>query len=504
MPFRAEWIWTVASPNLPARKGILASRHAVPATITHAHRWIEAKDKPRSDSWPDRPSREGPPVCHREDNEDDGSRRDRVGCADGFGTLFSDLDNAWMSRRVHAVMAAGYLRKVSSPTRLPAATLDVDARLTEIERGVDLLLNTMPVNAAEAWTDFERSDFGTVPTLRLRPLDFEPDAVRRDLYNLELENVTDPALHTLFRAKRDEIARQITALEDRDTTRFVYATLQLYGGVTTSLERTAEKLLEIIPARAPRGRSVTAGAFADAARAEFDRYRDAYPDFPAHIEVRDDISELMVSFGRLLIPADAAVRADRVQPLLHHEVGTHVVTYQNGSRQPLTLLTIGLPGYDETQEGLAVLAEYLTGGLDPRRLRVLAARVVAVAKMLTGAGFMEIFDSLRAEYGIPARTAWSVTIRVVVGGGSVKDAIYLRGIIRILEALAENTSLDVLFVGKLALDHIPLIQDLLDRRVLQPFWVRPRWLDVPGARERLAKLRASASITDLYEGEVPA
>ena len=229
-----------------------------------------------------------------------------------------------------------------------------------------------------------------------------------------------------------------------------------------------------------------------------------YPDFPTHVEVRDDISELMVSFGRLLIPEAAAFAAHRVEALLHHEVGTHVVTYQNGARQPLTLLTIGLPGYDETQEGLAVLAEYLTGGLDPRRLRVLAARVVAVGKMLDGAGFLDIFESLRADYGMPARTAWSIAIRVVVGGGSVKDAIYLRGITRILEVLAEGGSLEVLFVGKLALDHIPLIQDLLDREVLQPPWVRPRWLDVPGAQERLARLRAGASVTDLYEGDVSA
>jgi hypothetical protein len=94
--------------------------------------------------------------------------------------------------------------------------------------------------------------------------------------------------------------------------------------------------------------------------------------------------------------------------LLHHEIGTHVVTYQNGAKQRLALLTIGLPGYDETQEGLAVLAEYLTGGLDPRRLRVLAARVVAVGKMLEGAEFLKIFESLRTERGIPARTAWSM------------------------------------------------------------------------------------------------
>ena len=84
----------------------------------------------------------------------------------------------------------------------------------------------------------------------------------------------------------------------------------------------------------------------------------------------------------------------------------------------------------------------------------------------------------------------------------MKDAIYLRGITRILESLAEGSSLDVLFVGKLALDHIPLIQDLLDRGVLRAPWVRPRWLDVPGAQERLARLRAGASVTDLYEGDV--
>jgi uncharacterized protein (TIGR02421 family) len=391
--------------------------------------------------------------------------------------------------------------EVTTQTQELAPALEIDARLTEIERGLNLLINHTPVNAAEAWTDFERGDFGTAPVLRLRPLDFEPDLVRRELYDLEIENVTDPALHTLFRAKRDEIARQLTALEDRDTSRYLYGSLQLYGAVAPSLAAAAEELLEIIPPQAPSGSSVTAGAFAEAARAEFERYRAVYPDFPAHIDVRDDVSELMVSFGRLLIPESAVIRADRVEPLLHHEVGTHVVTYQNGARQPLKLLTIGLPGYDETQEGLAVLAEYLTGGLDPRRLRVLAARVVAVGKLLDGAGSVDIFESLRAQYGIPSRTAWSVASRVVVGGGSVKDAIYLRGITRILDTLAEGGGLDVLFVGKLSLDHVPLIQDLLDREVLQPPWVRPRWLDVPGAQERLDRLRAGVSVTDLYEGD---
>jgi uncharacterized protein (TIGR02421 family) len=269
-----------------------------------------------------------------------------------------------------------------SSTEQLAPALAIDARLTEIERSLEFLLNVTPVNAAQAWVDFERSDFGTVPTLRLRPLEFEPDLLRRDLYNLRIEDVTDAALHTLFSTKRDEIARQVTALEDRDTSRFLYGSLQLYGTVAEPLVNAAKELLSAIPPQAPTTQTVTAAAFADAARSEMSRYRERYPDFPCHVEVRDDVSDLMVSFGRLLIPETAAFRADRVAPLLQHEVGTHVVTYLNGARQPLTLLTIGLPGYDETQEGLAVLAEYLSGGLDPRRLRVLAGRVIAVSKLI--------------------------------------------------------------------------------------------------------------------------
>ena len=144
-------------------------------------------------------------------------------------------------------------------TQQLAPALDVDASLTEIERRVDLLLNVTPVNAAEAWADFETERLRDGPTLRLRPLEFEPDLVRRDLYDLEIENVTDPALHTLFRAKRDEIARQITALEDRDTSRFVYGSLQLYGGITRLSVAGREGAARDHPARAPSGSSVTAG-----------------------------------------------------------------------------------------------------------------------------------------------------------------------------------------------------------------------------------------------------
>ena len=138
--------------------------------------------------------------------------------------------------------------------------LEIDRSLTELERTIDPLLNVTPVNASEAWADFQRSGFSAVPTLRSRPLSFEPDAIKRRLYNLEIERVEDPALRGLFLSKRDEVMRQITLLEDRDTSRFVYESLQIYGEPSEALVVDADELLAKIEIPTPRSGSVTAGA----------------------------------------------------------------------------------------------------------------------------------------------------------------------------------------------------------------------------------------------------
>ena len=375
--------------------------------------------------------------------------------------------------------------------------LEIDRSLTELERTIDPLLNVTSAHASEAWADFQRSGFSAVPTLRSRPLSFEPDAIKRRLYNLEIERVEDPALRGLFLSKRDEVMRQITLLEDRDTSRFVYESLQIYGEPSEALVVDADELLAKIEIPTPRSGSVTAGGFAEAAQRELDYYSSRYPGFDSELEIRPDVADIMVSHGRLLIPAAASFRGDRVEPLIQHEVGTHVVTYQNGRAQPLQILAVGMPGYDETQEGLAVLAEYVSGGLDPQRMRLLAGRVVAIRRMLDGARFLDIFEELRERYSFAPKTAWGVTIRVARSGGLTKDVIYLRGITRVLEFVAERKSIDALLVGKLSLEHVPLVEELTARGVLSQAWIRPRWAESEDARERMQRVFDGLSVHDL-------
>jgi uncharacterized protein (TIGR02421 family) len=385
------------------------------------------------------------------------------------------------------------------PATKPSPAVEADHALADVEREIDLLLTVTPVNADEAWTDFEKSGFSKVPGLRSRPLGFDPDTIKRRLYDIEIERVEDPTLMGILRAKRDEIARQITLLEDRDTSRFRYGSLQLFGEVGDPLVQQAKKLLERIDPHVVREEHVTARAFAERAEAELQFYREHYEGFNQDLEIRTDVPDLMVRRGRLLIGAAANFRSSRVDALIQHEVGTHVITYANGNAQPLKLLSLGLPNYEETQEGLAVLAEFAVGGLDPHRLRLLAARVVAVDMMLEGAEFLAIFDELRTRYSFSPRIAWGVTIRVDRSGGLTKDVIYLRGISRILEFLAERKDVMPLLVGKLSLDHVPLVEELVEREVLRPPWIRPRWLELAGASERLERACEGMTVLDLVE-----
>jgi len=229
-------------------------------------------------------------------------------------------------------------------------------------------------------------------------------------------------------------------------------------------------------------------------------YRRQYIGFRSAVHIRDDIHPgLMVSRGQLLIGSQARLNRHRIDALLHHEVGTHALTFHNGRAQPLSLLAVGLPGYDELQEGLAVLAEFLSGGLSGPRLRLLAARVRAAEMLVAGAELIEAFGELHRRHGFAQRTAFHIVARVWRGGGLTKDAVYLRGLQRLLDHLAGGGALEPLFVGKIALHHVPMIEELTERGVLQPPPVQPRYLQDQDARRRLEWLRSGRSVTELVD-----
>jgi uncharacterized protein (TIGR02421 family) len=391
----------------------------------------------------------------------------------------------------------------------PSATHDstaltVDAALYEISAAYDWLQALAPLNAERIWQDL-CAGRTREPALEYAPLSLDTDRLRRELFAIPIERIGDPLLEELLREKQLEIERQITLLGLRGTPGFLQASLDLFGDADPELAAHAERILESTLASegASNGeRCIEAGELAALARTELAAYAATYPRFPSRVVIRADVTAgIMIANGEVRISRRVRVRESRVEALLHHEIGTHVLTYYNGLAQPIKQFSTGLAHYDALQEGLGVLAELVTGGLSAARLRTLAARVLAVRHLVEGDSFVATYRALIGERGLTKRGAFLTVLRAFRGGGLTKDVVYLRGLRALLAHLADHQDLETLYVGKFALRQLPAVRQLLARGAIEPARAMPRWLQSATDRARLERLRG-ATLTDLYSGGI--
>jgi uncharacterized protein (TIGR02421 family) len=127
---------------------------------------------------------------------------------------------------------------------------------------------------------------------------------------------------------------------------------------------------------------------------------------------------------------------DRHQ-LLAHEAFVHTLTARNGLLQPaLGSLARTSPHVTATQEGLAVYAELISGGMDLARLKRISLRILGIELALSGADFIEVFRFF-LEQGRDAADSYNSTARIFRGvplsGGYAfaKDTVYLHGLLSV-------------------------------------------------------------------------
>jgi uncharacterized protein (TIGR02421 family) len=381
-----------------------------------------------------------------------------------------------------------------------AAALKADRKLDRVARSFDFLLSISPINTAKAYDRFIATGENEEPHFHYRPLTVDPDLAKRALYAIDLDALEDPMLEQLLGEKRRELDAQLTMLATRNTPAFRPASMFLYGSVEATLLADAHVILAASSKDPPRGGTVGAPDVAEAARSLAERYAGIDPGFAPDIQVRDDVAGLLVSGRKLLIASDTIMPAHRLDALLAHEVSVHLLTYFNGAAQGLTIFRTGLAGYEGIQEGLGVFAEWASGGLTRSRLRLLAARVVAVEAMLKGATFIDVYRSLHHDLGFSRRGAFGIAARVFRSGGLAKDAIYLRGFGEVMNLVRAGASLEPFWLGKIAARHAPAIQELLQRGLIKAPKFIPLFLSAESARQQLARLKKAESLETLLSG----
>lgn len=370
--------------------------------------------------------------------------------------------------------------------------LALDRALYELCGLTPLLSMVTPTNVTQVRAAFFA---GEEPQFEYRPLP-DIDALQERLDAISPEDAEDPSIYTMIERLVGELNLRLEMFRNRGSDKFFLVSVEMFGHVDEATLGLANRILEREPQTRMKEPTISAAEFADRANEELEHYRRGYPEMRASVRLSRSRPGVMVETGVLHISEDTRIAQSRITQLLQHEVGTHIVTFENGNAQPLQMLGLGLAGYDELQEALGVLAEHLSGGIRTSRLRVLAYRVIAAHMRSEGAEFRETFDHLNG-IGCGRGTAFTTTMRAYRSGGMTKDVIYLRGLARLLAHLGSGGELEPLFLGKISFDSIPVIAELRKREVLREPPLIPRFLSYADADARLSEIAQGRDLLEI-------
>ena len=310
----------------------------------------------------------------------------------------------------------------------------------------------------------------------------------------------DNAIEVFLRDTCDAFATAARMLGAAGTRDFYHHSVELYGRPasltadrrTTNLDlaqhfrRVVDGVAGRAPIPSPQDELIyTAEEVVPLLAQRFARF---FPDQSIRVELVDGIAAKAVA-GVDAVRIKRGVRFSErdLAQLAFHEGQVHVATALNGRAQPV-MPFIGYPSprTTGTQEGLAVLTEFLTQSTSIDRLRRLADRTLAIKMAEDGADFREVYrfflerDNERSAAYDNARRVFRGGL-VTGGAPFTKDVCYLDGLLRVTNflrvALVKGNSgaAPLFFVGKIAVEDVPLFGRLVREGIVRPPEHLPTW-----------------------------
>lgn len=352
---------------------------------------------------------------------------------------------------------------------IPATVAALDQNLFEMVKGIDILEAVAPQNYREQKQIFFDSNFSQAPAFKYGEHKINVFQKKRSLYQLPVENLPDPDLTLLYSEVIESYVDKLDQYSAVGTADFIYESLRYYGEPTDKDIRNANFILHV-PDDIDQVDHSSLGA--SEIHALLERFA-AEHHYDFEIRLEDNMIANALASGRTIkINRRAQVSTTEAHALAHHELGVHLVTTLNGQNQPLKILSMGSPVNTTTQEGLAILCEYLAGYLTLPRLKVLALRVIAVQSMLVEKDFRRTFMLLKEQYNTADDLAFTITARVYRGGGLTKDYLYLSGFHQMLNSFETHADFQNLLCGKVSFEHL----DLVTRLIKKAYLVRPKFI----------------------------
>lgn len=344
----------------------------------------------------------------------------------------------------------------------------LDAALMDASKQLKPLFYVNPVNETEEREKFFASQTCN-PSFEYRPLKYSPAVL-----TLQLQSVVIPSctIGKIFQEKRRNMLLSNKVIANRGNPEVVQnATIAVHGRPNEALVDYAVDLLQEIP-------NVVAEKTIPSSKVkqslEEALIQHGLVDW--RVELADKrLTTVNAAEKKISVCKDRLFAANDPARLVVHEVGVHALRAANGYAQPLNIFAVGLPGYLPTEEGLTSYFEEQTGTANEETLRDYAARVIAVDSVCNGLNFRQTFDRLK-DHNLTQDQAWNLSVRAHRGGGYVKDHVYLDGLLRVRDFAENEGDFATLYVGKVGIEHLPLVRQLLQEGVLKEAVHAPKFI----------------------------
>jgi uncharacterized protein (TIGR02421 family) len=347
---------------------------------------------------------------------------------------------------------------------IPPKLREFDNALYDITKTINILSAVNPINFEEQKKAFFDSHFSIEPEFKYVGSKVNVFETKRKLFSLPLENIGDNDLADIYFDTINCYVDKVDQFNSIGTNDFIYDSLRYYGEPTLKDISNAKFILHLPENSREENEELLSFENIEQILVGFAETHK----YPYSLKIEENmLANALVSGTTIKLNKHAKLARSDANALAQHEIGVHLVTTLNAKQQPLRILEVGNPLNTMTQEGLAILSEYLSGNLTIQRLKILALRVVAVNSMIKEKSFRKTFSLLKEEYGASNDIAFAVCSRIYRGGGFVKDYLYLQGFHKMLIAYENEPNFNQLFTGKTAINYLPQISRLIHKGIIQ-------------------------------------
>lgn len=350
------------------------------------------------------------------------------------------------------------------------ALFEIDTYIDSLVKKIELLTYVNPTNIEEEKSKFFASKYLTDPIFKYPQLDFDKFKLHREFFTQSIERIEDAELRELYEDIIYFYSGLVQCIETiGEGKKFYYNSLHSFG---TPTEQDVENATFILHFKEENDSSEIFQPKYTAKEAEvlFRDFSKQY-DFTYNIKFSEKMSAIAMVLNNiqtLVINNNHVFSDNEMDILTNHEIGVHMVTTMNGLLHPLKIFSHGFPNNVETQEGIAVFSEYMSGSLTIKRLKELAYRVLAVDSLAKGYTFSKTFRLLHGAHDLDRETAYYICVRAHRGGGFTKDYLYLTGLKKVYDYYKEGKDLRLLLTGKVSLEYTKSIEGMIKKGYALP------------------------------------